>query len=495
MGLYSYPVERHCLGGLIKNSQIFPDIDLFVSEQDFYSDAHQTIYSVIRSTLLKGEKLDKVILAEKIQALGVKFKDEINIFDYIESIAFSQIDAEATIKAFKELSKLRVKREIDETLERAQKNLNNPELDSIDDIISSTDSIVNDKVSSYVQINEAKNIFEDLKQVIEERGSSPVEESGLMTPFKEFNRLYGGLLGGEIYAVASRAGQGKTAWIDNLALHTAKLNNTKALILDTEMPTDRIQFRIAAAISGVPLWYVKTGNWRKNKEMTDKMRAVWPLIEKQNYQFHHYHVANKPIDQVISFIRRWYYQNVGRGNPAIIAYDYLKLTGEKVEKNWAEHQALGEKIDKLKRTAEELNSPIITAIQLNRSGEMHNKFGKEVTDDASAISITDRLSWFAAYLGIFRRKTLDEIQLDGAEFGTHKLVTLKAREQGKDAAGHHDIVKRILPDGSLKYMNNYLNFSIDNFNISEHGSLHDIAQKASLIYNFKGKPKLDGDLQ
>ena len=41
-------------------------------------------------------------------------------------------------------------------------------------------------------------------------------------------------------------------------------------------------------------------------------------------------------------------KHVGRGNKCIIAYDYVKLTGEKVSQNWAEHQAIGEKIDKLK---------------------------------------------------------------------------------------------------------------------------------------------------
>ncbi len=50
-----------------------------------------------------------------------------------------------------------------------------------------------------------------------------------------------------------------------------------------------------------------------------------------------------------------YMKYVGRGNKCVIAYDYVKLTGEKVDRNWAEHQAIGDKIDKLKRIAEELS--------------------------------------------------------------------------------------------------------------------------------------------
>lgn len=498
MSLYSHPIERHCLGGLIKNSQIFSEIDLWITDKDFYSDVHQTIYAVCRAILSRAEKLDKVIVAEKVKNLGIKFKDEIDIYSYIDTICFVQIDAQATIKAFKELSKLRVKREINDSLVKAQKNLENPELESIDDIITSTDSIISEKIKSYVETTDAVNVFENLRGIIEVRGNNPVEENGLITPYKELNRLYGGLLGGEIYAVASRFGQGKTTWINNLCLHTAKLNNTKALILDTEMPTDRIQFRMAAALSGVPLWYLKTGNWRKNKEMCDKVRAALTLVEKENHQFYHYHVANKPVDQVVSFIRRWYYQNVGRGNPAVIAYDYLKLTGEKVDRHWQEYQALGEKVDKLKRVAEQINCPLITAVQLNREGEMHNKHSKDVTDNASAIAGTDRLSWFGGFVSIFRRKTLDEIELDGMEFGTHKLEILKAREQGRDAAGHHDFVKRPMPDGKFRYMNNYLNYNVGNFNIEEKGSLHDIAEKARLQFKFDKKSKNadnDGSLE
>ena len=66
-----------------------------------------------------------------------------------------------------------------------------------------------------------------------------------------------------------------------------------------------------------------------------------------NHQYFHYHVRNKTVDEVCSIIRRWHMQHVGRGNPCVIAYDYVKLTGEKVDRNWAEHQAIGEKIDKL----------------------------------------------------------------------------------------------------------------------------------------------------
>ena len=131
-------------------------------------------------------------------------------------------------------------------------------------------------------------------------------------------------------------------------------------------------------------------------------------------------------------------------------------------------------------------------MQLNRMGERGNNAG--AVDDSSAISLSDRLQWFASFVAIFRRKTVDEIAEDGQDFGTHKLIPLKTRFQGKDAAGHHDLVRRVMPDGTTKYINNYLNFTIINFNVSEVGSLHDIVNRDMDQHSLNDGSENDGEL-
>lgn len=170
------------------------------------------------------------------------------------------------------------------------------------------------------------------------------------------------------------------------------------------------------------------------------------------------------------------------------------MTGEKVGQNWAEHQAIGDKIDKLKRISEELQAPIITAMQLNRSGENFNRKSSDVVDDASAISLSDRLQWFASFVAIFRRKTMDELALDTQQFGTHKLIPTKTRFQGKDAAGHQDIVRRLDCTGKETWAQNYLNYRVENFNITEHGSLVDIAERQREQYELDDRNQNDGEI-
>lgn len=492
MAIYSLQVEKHLLGGIIKNPKVFPDVDQFVNESDFFNSIHQTIFCVLRDSILSREKLDKVLLSQKIKNLGVSFKDDINIFDYIENIAFTQITEKATIEAAKELVKYRILREVESTGDKLKRFATASTSENIDAIISGADSVYGEKMSSYELNDKPENLFDGIEDLIETKGNEPEEESGLSTTYPEFNRMYGGLRKGNIYAIVSRPAQGKTTWINDMCFKTAIKHKIPALVLDTEMSREEMQFRMAASITNVPMWYIETGNWRKNKEMVDKVRQG---IEKMNkYKYMHYHVGNRNIDQVCSIVRRWYYSQVGRGNKCIIAYDYVKLTGERVDRNWAEYQAIGDKIDRLKKLSEEINAPIVTAMQMNRSGETHNRKSSDIVDDSSAIALSDRLQWFAAFVAIFRRKTIDEMALDGDRFGTHKLIPLKTRFQGKDAAGHHDLIKRSFADGSDKYVNNYLNFSVDNFRVSEHGSLNDIIEAQSEQYELNDERKNDGEL-
>ena len=182
-------------------------------------------------------------------------------------------------------------------------------------------------------------------------------------------------------------------------------------------------------------------------------------------------VAGKPVEEIESIIQRWYLSEVGRGNPAIVVYDYIKLTGEGSDKNKQEYQLIGDKVDRLKNLSVRLNIPILTACQLNRSAE-------NGTDDSSAIAQSDRLQWFAAYVGIFRRKTLEEQAEDGLSYGSHKMIELAARYQGKNAHGHTDLVK-VKEGNQTKYKKNFISFDVQNFNVQEKGSLQDIIDSKS----------------
>ena len=192
---------------------------------------------------------------------------------------------------------------------------------------------------------------------------------------------------------------------------------------------------------------------------------------------------------------------VGRGNPCLIAYDYVKLTGERVGQNWREDQAIGDKIDKLKKLSEEIDAPLITAMQLNRQGGERGASG--IVDDSSSIATSDRMQWFASFVALFRRKTPDEIAEDNEfdehgnlvrDYGTHKLIPVKTRFQGRNAAGHHDLVRRVNDNDRIYYEPNCLYFKVDNFNVQERGSLRELVQNQSERFEAQDSESSDGEI-
>ena len=91
MPIYSNQVEVHVLGGLLKHPDVLAEVDSFLSAEDFYNNVHQTIYCVLRESILNNEKIDKVLLANKISNLGISSKDDIYIFDYTNTLKYTYI--------------------------------------------------------------------------------------------------------------------------------------------------------------------------------------------------------------------------------------------------------------------------------------------------------------------------------------------------------------------------------------------------------------------
>lgn len=482
MALFSIQVEKHVLGGLIQNPEVLADIDGFVTEQAFYARPHDVIYSCIRSSVLNHEKIDKVLLAQKIKNLGISFKEDIDIFGYIESISFAPIRRDATIKAARELVKLKALRDVVATCDEIKTHVDKSANQDLDKTVVEIDKIYGDRINTFsLEDEEPKNMFADLLDLAEERGNNPISEIGFSTPWPEFNRIYGGLRNKNLYVVAARAKAGKSTLLNEFASGISKMHKIPVLYLDTEMSTEETQFRAAAAHSGVPMWYIETGQWRKNAEYVKKIRESLKDLGKDIDVTHKY-VGNMDINQIASLCRRWYLRKVGRGNKCLIIFDYIKIVGND-EKTRKEYQEMGDKVDLLKKLAQELDLPILTACQNNREGVVGVRDASEIIDDERSIGISDRVTQFASVVWIFRRRVPDEVILDTPESGTHKLIEIVARHQGKDASGHQDLLRRTFPDGKTKYVKNFINFEIVNFKVEERGSLRDsiLRQNASFL--------------
>jgi len=478
--IFSYDLESQLLAGLIKYPDRYADIAAFISEKDFVSKMNRTLFSVLRQAIENGEKIDEVVIAQRVKSFGISFDDGMNPFDHVECLSVKKVSAESVKSVAIELKKYTVRREIAQCgIDLSTQMKKMPDSSSFESIVQIADKVYNDQINLYeTGDNQPENIFDSMEEIIEERGENPVDEFGFCGPHEKLQDMYGSLLRpGNITVIVARSGVGKTQFCIDFVTKTSERYQVPVLHFDNgEMSKEELIFRQCAAMTGVPVWLLESGNWRKaGKEIVSKVRKVLKNIQERYSKFYYYNIGGLNVDAQISILKRFYYAKVGRNNPLIFSFDYIKTTNEN-SGNKNEWQIVGEMVDKYKKCIQRDivgdDGPCIsmmTSVQSNRSGIVTNRTANNVVDDESIVSLSDRITQFSSHMFILRNKTADELQ-EERNFGTHKLINVKARHLGKDIAGAINQVE--MPDGTLR--KNFVNLECQNFKITEKGDLRNI---------------------
>ncbi len=491
--LYSLEVEKHALGGLYNHPAVFPEIDSFIKDSDFYNDVHSVIYCVVRAALTKQEKPDKVIFAQRIKDLGIAFKDGIDIFDYLDSITFTQVTKEATVQAFQELVKFRIRRELCKTAEEIRSFVvKNPEI-PIDELVAKTDSIYSSKVLDYNRTEEFTDIFNSAESQINAIADNPPDPSKfLLGPFPTINHCYGSLhRPGNITVCGARSGVGKTSLAMYYNTWLAEKHNLPILWLDFgEMSGEELQFRAVSMFTKgeVPYWAIEDGSWKQH-EIWSKMvpEALARMKKIRNY---YVDIAGKTPLEIISLIRRFAYNKAGRGNFFLVSYDYLKPF-DTTDFNTPEWKQMGHFIQDIKSFIKgELQIPFWASLQLNRSGITTNKKAADIDDSENTFGISDRIQQQSSHAFIFRSKVLEEIQEENNEFGNTKVIFVKFRHMGKGASDALIPVKV----GNKKFLRNYINLESRSFYFEDRGDLREMVKKTKMQFDIKTKTPDDSEV-
>jgi len=492
--IYNFELEKQLLAGLLKAPESLAEISNFISNSDFYSkqsSLHSAIFRIIQQAINAGDEIDEIIVAQRVNEVGLSFEDNLNPSDYIKSLSLRKVPKGNIIKTAKELKKYTIRREILESSQEIAKKMKNiaPE-SSYRDIIEVADNVYNSRINLYEIGNDTpENIYEEMEALVEERGDNPVTEFGMMGPHQKINDIYGSLLrAGNITVIVARSGVGKTQFCMDYSTKVSLQYDVPVLHFDNgEMSKEELIMRQCAALSGVPMHLLESGKWRRaGQEVVDKVRSVWPKIK--NLKFYYYNVGGMDVDSMVNTLKRFYYAKVGRGNQMVFSFDYIKTTSENVS-NKSEWQVVGEMVDKFKKCVQKeiLHDgnpviPMITSVQSNRYGITTNRSSDNIVDDESIVSLSDRITQFCSHMFILRSKTSDEMETEGGRFGTHKLINVKARHLGSDIAGAVEPVR--IGDSLRK---NAINLDFNNFNITERGDLRDIARVLD------GHEELDND--
>lgn len=512
MNLHDVNIEDDVLAGILAHPDFFlSEIDFILKDSDFYVTknffARKTIYQRMKSLLNGGNILNTPLLNHHLKDLNLTFKEDMTLSTYLDGLDIRSRDI--TEEAFKESAKVVVLLSTRRHFEKLGKEITDSaiKLDSstsYDDLITNFDNIFHSKVDLLEGANnsgQAVKLFDIMPDLVYERVNdrSIYEEIGPLGPHKSINTLCGSLVkDGQITVLCASSGVGKTQFTTHYCMNIAGKHGIPVLHLDNgEMTEEETVFRMLASYSGVPLYLIESGKWADNSESSTRIENALSKLNSGEIRYEYYNVGGKNIDEIIGYIKRYYFREIGRGNKLIIHYDYIKSSYELNSNYKSEFQVVGEIVDKLKTLVNNVlthegkpKTCVITSVQQNQKGVVGERNSENVVDDESTISLSQRIRQFCSHMLILRKKTVDELQQDPVFCGRHIMKVNKARNAGSD-------FNRLENDVNVPWLGrhkkNYINLEFDNFKIVDRGDLVDLVSQAEGIEELQseGDPTLD----
>lgn len=206
-----------------------------------------------------------------------------------------------------------------------------------------------------------QSIKEAIKEASEHtEAASRGEIEYVMTGYQDLDALLGGMSAPDLYVIAARPGQGKTAFLASVAKNASEAGKRVA-IFTLEMKNSQIAMRLLAMTSGVGFDLQKNG-----KLSAEDWEKYYAAIEKlEDYTITLNDLPSIRPSQMRRELRRM-------GGTDLVIVDYIQLADPdgKYERRDLEVAAVTKE---LKAIAKEFNVPILAAAQLSRAVEMRSE--------------------------------------------------------------------------------------------------------------------------
>lgn len=280
------------------------------------------------------------------------------------------------------------------------------------------------KISNIKSIYKVGNNIEDILKI---RASSPNKIAGLKTGWKRFDELTNGGQPSDLFMVCARAKTGKSTVLTNWAVNLAIKDKLPVIYFDTEMDSKQQEDRILSILTGIPHKEIISGLFNLDTEnglAKDKVAKIKTAIEEMKKgNYYHMYLPNFTIDKVKTIARSFKMQY---GISAIF-FDYLKFPSSEIKslRNSSEWQMLGYITSSLKDLAGELEIPIYSACQENRSS---------LTGKKSELNIggSDRILQLVSKLMFLYNKDEETILREGELNGNQQLYIAFQRNGESD---------------------------------------------------------------
>jgi replicative DNA helicase len=361
---HSVEAEQAVLGGLLIDPAAWDQVGDMITADDFYRPDHRLVFGALSELVAGGKPADVVTVSEQLAHRS--HLEDAGGLAYLGTLARDTPTA-ANVRAYAQIVRERslLRKLITAGREIASSAFGGEGLsarDLVDQAEKRVFEIAEQSTGRREGAQRVSTLLPGLIDQIDEWHSNPDKLRGLPTGFTDFDRLTGGLRGGDLVIVAGRPSMGKTTLAVNMAEFAAVSPDSKAAvaIFSMEMPSDQLVTRMLSSIGHVPLNSIRSGqisdeDWVRITAATSQLSEARIFIDES--------AALTPTEL------RARARRIKREHGLdLVIVDYMQLMQVPgTQENRATE--IAEISRGLKALAKELNIPVIALSQLNRSVE------------------------------------------------------------------------------------------------------------------------------
>jgi len=367
-------IEAECgvLGSIIIDPEAIVQVSDFLHTDDFYRDAHHTIYEVILQLYEEHEPADFITICDELERRNKL--EEVGGASYITSL-INQVPTSGNVEFYGRIVERTaiLRRLIHAAGQIAAIAYEEGDAD-----------IALDRAEQLIfQISQrhARSDFSHMRDILaeymnkldqlHERHGSIV---GVPTGFTDLDRLTGGLQKSDLIVLAARPGIGKTSLAMSMAHNAALKYHNSVAFFSLEMSKDQLAQRLLSMDSGIDQQRLRTG--RIEEEEWERIVYAMDTLSEANIWIDD--TASITPLEMRSKSRRIHAQY----GIDLIIVDYLQLMQATIggKRNENRVQEISEISRSLKGLARELNIPVLALAQLSRAVESRQSKVPQLSD-------------------------------------------------------------------------------------------------------------------
>ncbi len=358
---HNLEAEDAVLGAFLTDADIMADNLAGLSEDDFYSPANRTVFECMKDLAAKSMPVDIVTVTGKLEreekladAGGLERLEE--LADTLPSAA----NCEYYIGILKRDSLMRriigtCGKVIDNafSLDDAQKALAVAEA-SIYEI-----GTENQKGELVPISGPAIEVIDRLSEVYKTKKPA----TGLMSHYRNLDRMTNGFMPGQMIIIAARPGCGKTSFAMSIATNIAKYSPEKVVAaFNLEMSSQELVQRILVSLTGID-----NSTLIKGEETQDELQKLFEA-QRQLSESRLFidDTASQTAEEIMSKCRRL---KAKQKRLDLVIIDYLQLMSPSKNRDGNRQQEVADTSRFIKMMAKELKVPVIVLSQMSRDIE------------------------------------------------------------------------------------------------------------------------------